>query len=294
MKECCNIAGVIYSKTDNKQQNIALLLTSDNVEKHLTKIKETILLSGVESNKVNLARVEMPSENHYPRDDVPKELDPYYRTLDNIIKSNPLSINIQKSDVQGLETYAYIGVSNGWAVLHWESPQVENYDWVGIYDSQDKDQNSYLTYQWVKNNTEYISNQYFVSGLSVRYYRYISGKYQELFRTKDLDLHSSVAVPDESCLFYGCWVSPTPKSYVRLNWIYKNAAYYDYIGLFKDNSDKYLTWQWAMGIGHLLLICHMTLHMVFKQAIMLDTTAGMIVQKSTFVSVVLFLLGMHI
>ena len=66
--------------------------------------------------------------------------------------------------------YAWIGPSNGYAAIFWDAKSPGYYDWVGIYDAQQKGQNDYLTYQWATKGSSYVTGEYINSGLSVRYF----------------------------------------------------------------------------------------------------------------------------
>lgn len=256
LKECCNIAGVSYHDANEKQCNITTILTSNDIDNTLNKISEVLNSEGITSNKVDVTlerneatRAKLQSLPPSASSTLDKEMDPFYRSLVSDVKEKPsLPVNTS-SQVEGVSTYAYLGVSNGWAVLRWNAPDVEDHDWVGLFINQDDDLNSYVSWQWVKNNKEYITNQYFVAGLSVRYYRYTNGSYQELFRSGNLDLAYSLRVEEEKSIYCGCWIAPTITSYASIRYKVNPNVKYDFVGLYKDNTDNYLTWQWANFIG---------------------------------------------
>lgn len=247
VEECCDIAGVPYSAADIRQHNIAMLLTSGGVDPHLAKIREFAKASPAAAVKVPSINTEVPPALPGPRDKLPKERDPHFRTLADVSAVEAASLGEPT-----VSRYAWIGVSNGWADLCWYADNPEQYDWVGLYDNQAKGANSYLFYSWTKESyTHYLSNQYFVSDLSVRYFRWNAGlnSYQEIFRSANLDLTWAVQVQGEKKLTYGCWVSPTPKSNTYLNWQRRPmSSSYDWVGLFPNRDardDGYVTYQWA-------------------------------------------------
>ena len=178
--------------------------------------------------------------------------------------------------------YAWIGPSNGYAVINWHADGPQQYDWVGLYSNQNKGTNDYLTWQWVSNGSSYVTSEYILSGLSVRYFTWkaalertddtklnlnevdiegrrvitpvsllasLSGSYAELMRSNDLDLEREVNAAGEYSLRPGCWVEPSSKGYAVINWTSpESQGSSDWVGLYsdvsKDNGD-YIAWQWA-------------------------------------------------
>ena len=178
--------------------------------------------------------------------------------------------------------YAWIGPSNGYAVINWHADGAQYYDWVGLYSDQSKGTNDYLTYQWVSNGSSYETGEYIGSGLSVRYFTWtaalectndiklnlsevdtegkrvvtpvsllasLSGSYTELMRSRDLDLEREVNAAGEYSLRPGCWVDASSKGYAVMNWTTRESqGPRDWVGLYssvdKGNGD-YITWQWA-------------------------------------------------
>ncbi|MDE9545927.1 DUF6973 domain-containing protein [Xenorhabdus bovienii] len=248
IKECCEIAGVPYSATHIKQHNIAMLLTCNSVYKHLAKIKEIVKASGGAAAKVAVVHTEARSMLPIPRDGVPEELAPYFRPLASVTAVETPQLDAY----QCASKYAWIGVSDGKAVLYWHRDRIEKSDWVALYDSQSKDTNSYLTYQWVSDlDGHYVTDNPFFTALSIRYFRYNvdAGTYQEIYRTSDLNLPNAVDISDERRLRYGCWVSPTSSLHTYINWNpYPDSGPYDWVGLFPNRSagdNDYYQWQWA-------------------------------------------------
>ena len=110
-------------------------------------------------------------------------------------------------------------------------------------------QNAYLTWYWVTEASSYVTSEYINSGLSVRYFTWtaakgsetnltklnldevnaegkyivtptsvlasLSGSYEELMRSRDLDLDREVNAAGEFALKPGCWVEPY---YARVMW----------------------------------------------------------------------------
>ena len=180
--------------------------------------------------------------------------------------------------------YAWIGPNDGYAAIFWHADSIRYYDWIGIYDEQKKGMNSYLKYQWASKGSGYVTNQYINTGLSARYYTWnsstrdanfvrlnldevneegertmtpvsvlatLSGSYNELMRSRDLDLEREVNAAGEFALKPGCWVEPYSSGYVRMNWTAaESQTSEDWVALYtdvhKENSDYISgTWQWA-------------------------------------------------
>lgn len=183
------------------------------------------------------------------RGDVPSAQDPAHRNVPFGQPPTLLTMAVGDIEPTAVSHYAWVGLSgNGYASIHWRG-SAEKYDWIGLYSSSSKGTNDYLTYQWATRGDHYNTSQYFVSGLSVRYFRYSSaGFYYELFRSSDLDLDTELNVADERLLVRGCWVSPTSNANTKLNWVYKpNSSSYDWVGLFMAGASDsdYVAWQWA-------------------------------------------------
>ena len=180
--------------------------------------------------------------------------------------------------------YAWIGPNDGYAAIFWHADSIGYYDWIGIYDEQKKGMNSYLKYQWASKGSSYVTNQYIYTGLSVRYYTWnsstrdanfvrlnldevneegehtmtpisvlttLSGSYNELMRSRDLDLEREVNAAGEFALKPGCWVEPYSSGYVRMNWTAaESQTSEDWVALYTDvhkENSNYIsgTWQWA-------------------------------------------------
>jgi hypothetical protein len=179
--------------------------------------------------------------------------------------------------------YAWIGPSNGYAVINWHADGPQKYDWVGLYSDQSKGMNDYLTYQWVSKGSSYVTSNYIFSGLSVRYFTWnaalsestddssvkldevdsegkhvvtplsllaaLSGAYTELMRSRDLDLEREVNAAGEYALKPGCWVDPSSKGYAVLNWTKsEHPGASDWVALYSDvnkGNGDYIAWQWA-------------------------------------------------
>ena len=69
--------------------------------------------------------------------------------------------------------YAWIGPSNGYAALNWHASQPAYYDWVGLYASEQKQENDYLGYQWVSNGCPYVTSTTITNGLNARYFTWV-------------------------------------------------------------------------------------------------------------------------
>lgn len=183
--------------------------------------------------------------------------------------------------------YAWIGPDNGYATMYWHADSPGYYDWVGLYSSQGQGQNDYLTWYWVTKASSYVTSEYINSGFSVRYFTWtaakgsetnltklnldevnaegkyivtptsvlasLSGSYDELMRSRDLDLDREVNAAGELALKPGCWVEPYSKGYARVMWTAaKEQGDRDWVALYSDvskNNNDYIsgTWQWAKG-----------------------------------------------
>ena len=196
------------------------------------------------------AKPEQPPIVPGARSDAPSGQDPANR---NVLCAElpPLhAMAVGAVSTTAVPNYAWVGLKgNGYVSIHWTGP-AQSYDWIGLYSSSSKGVNEYLTYQWATSGDHYDTSEYFVSGLSARYYRWNSdlGRYTELFRTSDLNLDVEVGVGDERLLTRGCWVSSTSKANTQLNWVFKpNSNSYDWVGLFAADAsvNQYVQWQWA-------------------------------------------------
>ena len=153
--------------------------------------------------------------------------------------------------------YAWIGPNNGYAEIFWDAQSPAKYDWIGIYSSQTKGQDDFITWQWATNGSSYVTDCYIKSGLSVRYFTWLSsdtgklsnegdqveldlnevdheagkrkmtpglvlsklsGSYSEIMRSGDLDLKGEVEDQNESKLEPGCWVEPYSNGYAKIYW----------------------------------------------------------------------------
>lgn len=65
--------------------------------------------------------------------------------------------------------YAWIGPDNGYAAIYWQADGSQDYDWVGLYADEQKEQNDYDSWQWVSEDSSYVTSTIISDKLNVRY-----------------------------------------------------------------------------------------------------------------------------